>query len=162
MTDTDELLAEPAEKAPLPGPHDLVDITSPVDLPPPDGEEQHPLLWTSIVIAVATGFLLLFNASALRSWAFELEPGPQNARVVAVADGWYEKTEALHLDRPVATMSGWWDAIKALEFGSGEPAAPVANEPEAVATDEAAPGSDADEAEVAPARDDDQGPGFSL
>lgn len=119
------------------------DMTSPVDLPPPDGEEQHPLLWASVVIAVATGFLLLFNASALRGWAFGLEPGPQNERVVVIADGWYQKTEALYLDRPVAAMSGWWDAVKALEFGSA---------------DEAADGEDETDAET----DDPEGPGFSV
>lgn len=130
------------------------DMTSPVDLPPPDGEEQHPLLWTSTAIAVATIFLLLFNASALRSWAFELEPGPQNERVVAVADGWYQKTETFLLDRPVAAMSGWWDAVKALEFGSVEESGDAGGEadPEPAVTDESETGA---------AQDDPEGPGFA-
>lgn len=131
------------------------DMTSPVDLPPPEGEEQHPLLWASIVIAVATAFLMLFNASSIRSWAFELEPGPQNERVVAIADGWYQKTEALYLDRPVAAMSGWWDAVKALEFGSDEEAANAAVE---VEVDRAV----ADDSETNPNANDPEGPGFSL
>jgi hypothetical protein len=137
------------------------DMTSPVDLPPPEGEEQHPLLWTSIAIAVATGFLLLFNASALRGWAFDLEPNPQNERVVAVADGWYQRTEAFRLDEPVAAMSGWWNAVKALEFGSDEAAAPVADEPEAAAADAAGSDAGTDDAEETPAQDDSEGPGFS-
>ena len=131
------------------------DMTSPVDLPPPDEEEQHPLLWASIVIAVATGFLLLFNAGAIRGWAFELEPGPRNERVVAIADGWYQKTEALYLDRPVAAMSGWWDAVKALEFGSDEESS------NAGGAAEAEPAAAAD-SEASAVQDDPEGPGFSL
>ncbi|MGJ8537185.1 MAG: hypothetical protein ACSHW2_08525 [Parasphingopyxis sp.] len=129
------------------------DMTSPVDLPPPDGEESHPLLWASTAIAVATGFLLLFNASALRGWAFELEPSPQNERIVAAADSWYQKTEAFYLDRPVDAMSGWWLAIKALEFGS---------------TDEGAGGEAgvdpvaAEQGSARPATDGAEGPGFSV
>ncbi len=118
MTDTDKLLAEPAEKAPLTNPSGGAEMTSPVDLPEPEAEERNPLLWTSIAIAVASGVLLLFNADALRGWAFELEPGPQSERIVNITDGWYQQTERFYLDRPVATMSGWWDGIKAMEFGS--------------------------------------------
>ncbi|RED16535.1 hypothetical protein [Parasphingopyxis lamellibrachiae] len=129
------------------------DMTSPVDLPPPDGEEPHPLLWASTAIVVATGFLLLFNASALRGWAFELEPSSQNERVVAVADGWYQKTEILYLDRPVAAMSSWWLAVKALEFGSADEAADREIGPDPVAVEEGTSRS---------ATDDAEGPGFSL
>lgn len=155
MTKTDKLLAEPADQAPLPGPRGNADMTSPVDLPPPDEEEQHPLLWASIVISVTTGFLLLFNASALRSWAFELEPSPQNERVVAVAEGWYQQTETLYLDRPVAAMSDWWDGIKALEFGSGEGSANAGGAVEAN-PDPAIEGAES------PAEEETEGPGFSL
>lgn len=150
MTDTDKLLAEPAEKAPLPGPKAGMDMTSPVDLPAIEGEEGSGLLWASIAIAVATGFLLLFNASALRGWAFELEPGPWSERIVALADDWYQRTESLYLDRPVAAMSGWWDAIKALEFGSGEG-------PDDPAADGAADGAAAEPAAERPPE-----PGFSI
>ncbi|WP_299322792.1 hypothetical protein [Parasphingopyxis sp.] len=120
MTDTDKLLTEPADKAPLTNPSGGADMTSPVDLPESEEEERNPLLWTSIAIAVATGVLMLFNADALRGWAFELEPGPQSERIVAITDGWYRQTERFYLDRPVAAMSEWWDGIKAIEFGSDD------------------------------------------
>lgn len=129
------------------------DMTSPVDLPPPDGEESHPLLWASTAIAVATGFLLLFNASALRGWAFELEPSPQNERIVAAADSWYQKTEAFYLDRPVDAMSGWWLAIKALEFGSTDEGADRGNSADPATTENGS---------ASPADDEAEGPGFSL
>jgi hypothetical protein len=127
------------------------DMTSPVDLPLPDEEEQHPLLWASIAIAVATGFLLLFNASALRGWAFDLEPGTRSERVVSLTDGWYRHTESLYLDRSVAAMSGWWDAGKALEFGS---------DPDAASTDRSADA--ADDSEAGRTIDEPEGPGFSV
>ncbi|MEO1169575.1 MAG: hypothetical protein AAFW97_12775 [Pseudomonadota bacterium] len=126
MTDTDKLLAEPAEKAPLTNPSGGADMTSPVDLPPTEEEEQNALLWTSIAIAVATAVLLLFNADALRGWAFELEPGPQSEQIVEITDGWYRQTERVYLDRPVAAMSEWWEGIKAMEFGADEQGGDVA------------------------------------
>lgn len=153
MTNSDDLLAKPSEKAPLPGPRGNADMTSPVDLPPPDEEEPHPLLWASTAIAVATGFLLLFNASALRGWAFDLEPSPRNERIVAAADSWYGKTEALYLDRPVETMSGWWLAVKALEFGSADEDMGEETGPDPAVSEEGA---------SRPAADDADGPGFSL
>ena len=128
MSDTDTLLAEPADKAPLTNPSGGADMTSPVDLPPPLVKERNPLLWTSITIAVATGVLLLFNADALRGWAFELEPGPQSERIVEIADSWYRQTERFYLDRPVATMSAWWEGVKAVEFDSGRNDADMAGQ----------------------------------
>lgn len=142
MSDTDKLLAEPAEKAPLTNPSGGADMTSPVDLPTDEEDAQNALLWTSIAIAVATAVLLLFNAEALRGWAFELEPGPQSERIVEITDGWYRQTERFYLDRPVAVMSEWWDGIKAMEFGADEQAGDVA--------DSGAPESEAETGEEEP------------
>lgn len=154
MTDNDKLPTEPVELVPPSVMPSVGMMSSPVDLPPPEEEEQQPLLWTSIVIAVATGFLLLFNASAIRSWAFDLEPGPQSEQVVMLADDWYERTEIFYLDRPVVVMSGWWNAIKALEFGSDE----AAGETEDLIDDAASSGAN----EPAPAAEEPEGPGFSV
>ena len=119
MTDTDASPAKSAEKTLLSTVGSDANMTSPVDLPPMEGEDGGGLLWTSTVIAIATAILLLFNADALRGWAYDLEPGPESERVIAISDGWYRQTERFDLDRPVAVMSGWWEDIKALEFGSG-------------------------------------------
>ena len=154
MTDTDKLPTEPAETAPPSVMAGDGMMSSPVDLPPSDEEEQQPLLWTSIVIAVATGFLLLFNASAIRSWAFDLEPGPRSEQVVMLADGWYARTETFYLDRPVAVMSGWWNAIKALEFGSDEAVGETEDPIDDAASQEAS--------EPASAAEEPEGPGFSV
>ncbi len=144
MTDTDTSPATPAEKTLLTTVGSDANMTSPVDLPPLEGEDGGGLLWTSTVIAIATAILLLFNADALRGWAYDLEPGPESERVIAISDGWYRQTERFYLDRPVAVMSGWWDGIKALEFGSS--------------ADE---GSGEDVTEEAPAPRNSDSPGFS-
>lgn len=145
MTDTDALPATPAKRVSLNTVTSDADMTSPVDLPPLEGEDGGGLLWTSTAIAMATAVLLLFNADALRGWAYDLEPGPESERVIAISDGWYRQTERFYLDRPVAVMSGWWEGIKALEFGSD--------------ADEAESDEDPAEAEAAPRNSD--SPGFS-
>jgi hypothetical protein len=135
MTDTGK------QPSALPG----ADMTSPVDLPPAEGEEPHPLLWASVAILVAAAFLFLFNATALRGWAYQLEPGPVSERVVTVSGGWYDQTGRFGLNRPVEAMSGWWEALKDVEFGGGEAGA----------------AEEAPAAETAPA-DEEPRPGFSV
>ena len=57
-----------------PNPFGLAYSLSPVDLPEPLLPEPHPLKWVSTVIATAALILLLFNAHALRGWAYQLPP----------------------------------------------------------------------------------------
>lgn len=120
MTDTDQPAALPH-----------ADFSSPVDLPPAEGEEPRPLLWAFIAIGVAAAFLALFNATALRGWAYQLEPGPVSERVVNAAESWYAQTEVLYLNRPVEAMSGWWEALKGVEFGGGGDSAADREPPQA-------------------------------
>ncbi len=121
MTDSNRLLAEDPGKAPLPGPRGGSDFASPVDLPAVEGEEESALGWASGVIAIAALFLLVFNAGALRDWTYDLEPGPVGQRAVGAAESWFGVTEAVGADRPVAVMHGWWEELKALEFGGDAP-----------------------------------------
>jgi hypothetical protein len=104
------------KEAPLPGPTGLEDTLSPVDLPPPDAPLPNPLRWTSEAIAAATLFLALFNAHAMRGWAYDLPPGAATERVIGAAEGWYAATAALGLNRPVETMRGWWQSAKERRF----------------------------------------------
>ncbi len=106
-----------AEPAPLPGPTGLAQTLSPVDLPEPAMPLPHPLRWTSQVIAVAALFLLLFNAHALRGWSYQLPPNDYSARVVTLAEGWYDFVGKAGFNRPVEAMHARWQAARDARFG---------------------------------------------
>jgi hypothetical protein len=143
--ETDTARAEVAQtepaKAPLPDPSGLAHSLSPIDLPEPAEPLPRPIGWTVTVIAVAGLVLALFNAAAIRGWAYELKPTAINQRIVTAAEGWYDATAAFALHRPVEIMRGWWQSAQAARFaGEGE-------------TAETQPGPDADAPEPAePAR----------
>lgn len=111
---------EPA-RAPLPDPSGLAHSLSPVDLPEPAEPLPRALAWTVKVIAAAAIFLALFNAEAIRGWAYELRPTPFNQRIVGVTEGWYDATATIGLNRPVEVMRGWWRSAQARRFaGAGD------------------------------------------
>ena len=110
-----------AVRAPLPGPSGLEDTLSPVDLPPSDPPLPDPLRWTTIVIAVATLFLALFNAHALRGWAYALDSNALTERVVEGAERWYDATASIGLNRPVETMRAEWGRVKEARFTAETP-----------------------------------------
>ena len=101
---------------PLPDPSGLEDTLSPIDLPGEAGEGKG-LRWTTIVVVAATLTLMPLNATALRGWAYELEPTPLNAWIVSLAEGWYDLMSSFGATAPVETMHGWWQGLQALEFG---------------------------------------------
>jgi hypothetical protein len=107
-------------RAPLPGPCGLAETLSPVDLPEPAVPLPHPLRWTTTVIAVATLFLLLFNAHALRGWSYQLSPNDETARVVTVAESWYDAAGKAGLNFPVETMHGWYQSARDARFGANK------------------------------------------
>jgi hypothetical protein len=107
-----------AVRAPLPGPSGLEDTLSPVDLPPSDAPLPDPLSWTTTVIAVATLFLTLFNAHALRSWAYALDSNAVSERIVEASERWYAATGSVGLNGPVETMRAEWQKVKDARFGS--------------------------------------------
>ena len=121
-TAAEEIRRTEPERAPLPDPTGLAHTLSPVDLPPPAEPLPHGLRWTSVAIAVATLFLALFNAHTLRSWSYQLPPNEQSARVVRLAETWYDLADAAGLNRPVEAMHGWWQAVRDARFGA--PVAP--------------------------------------
>ena len=113
---------EPA-KGPLPDPSGLAHSLSPVDLPEPSDQLPRPLGWTVAVIAAASLVLALFNAGAIRGWAYELKPTAYNQRIVTIAEGWYDLTASVGLNRPVEVMRGWWQSAKSARFSAGGGAA---------------------------------------
>jgi hypothetical protein len=120
---------EPA-RAPLPDPTGPSHAFSPVDLPEPDQPLQRPLAWTFTVIATAGLFLALFNAEAIRGWSYELKPTPTSQQVVGAAETWFDVTAAAGLEKPVATMRGWWKDVQAARFGGQDGEGSDAETPE--------------------------------
>jgi len=96
----------------------MTEPLSPVDLPEPETPLPHGLRWATTAIAVATLVLALTNAHAIRGWAYQLTPNETSARVVTVAEGWYDVVDRIGLNAPFETMHGWWESARA----SGAPA----------------------------------------
>ena len=110
----------PIDTAPLADPLGLARSLSPVDLPVPPAPLPHPLRWTSEAIATATLFLLLFNAHALRGWSYQLTPNDMSARVVTMAESWYDLAGRAGLNRPVEAMHARWQSAREARFAPGE------------------------------------------
>ena len=123
-TATEEIDKYPVEREPPPDALGLTHTSSPVDLPEPAVPLPHDgLKWTTTVIAVATIFLLVFNAHALRGWAYELSPTDTTARVVSASESWYDLTTRAYLNRPVEALHHWWRGNMNLRFPGQDPAA---------------------------------------
>ena len=93
---------------------------SPVDLPEPE-TGRHPLVWTSIVIAVASLFLFFTNAATIHDWAIEQTPSPAQARLLALTERWVEITGELGLGTPRARAHALWKEAQAARFGDEAP-----------------------------------------
>lgn len=89
---------------------------SPVDLPGPTLVGGRPLAWASMVIAIATLFLLLTNAVSLDDWANDLTPSPAQARLAEVTGWWRGVTDQIGLGAPRAALHDRWKAAEAARF----------------------------------------------
>ncbi|HTU11008.1 MAG TPA: hypothetical protein VMG08_08940 [Allosphingosinicella sp.] len=124
-TAREEIEAVPVEAQPLPDALGLTHTSSPVDLPEPAIPLPHDgLKWTTTVMAVTALFLLVFNATALRGWAYELTPTDTSAKVVSASEGWYDLTAGIGLNKPVDALHHWWRGNMNLRFPGQEAAAP--------------------------------------
>jgi len=112
-------VAPPAPPAPEPEIR-LGDTLSPVDLPASPVPLPHGLKWAATAIAWATLVLFLLNAHALRDWAYRLPPSDASARIVTLAEGWYDTIDRVGFNRPVEAMHGWWQAVKDARFREGD------------------------------------------
>lgn len=125
MTASEEIDKVPVESAPLPDALGLTHTSSPVDLPEPAVPLPHDgLRWATTVIAIASVFLLVFNAGSLRGWAYELTPTDTNAKVVSATETWYGLTASVGLNRPVDALHHWWRGNMNLRFPGQEEAPP--------------------------------------
>ena len=120
----EEIANYPVEREPLPDSLGLTHTSSPVDLPEPAVPLPHDgLKWTTTVILVASAFLLIFNAHALRAWAYELSPTDTTARVVSATESWYDLTSKTYVNRPVEALHHWWRGMMNLRFPGQDAAA---------------------------------------
>ena len=99
-----------------PDPSGLAHSQSPVDLPEPATPLDHPLRWTTTVLAVATLSLALLNAHAIRGWAYQLPEGAASERAVSVAEAWHGLADRAGLNAPGAAMRGQWQGARARRF----------------------------------------------
>ena len=111
------------ETEPQPRPKMREDMASPVDLPG-DKMEASPFGWTGRIIATATLFLFLFNASALNGWAAELPPSALTARIVAATSAWESLTDTIGFGAPRAWLHARWKKAEAARLGGAEGAPP--------------------------------------
>ena len=120
----EEIANYPVEREPLPDALGLTHTSSPVDLPEPAVPLPHDgLKWTTTVLVVASAFLLIFNAHALRAWAYELSPTDTTAKVVGASETWYDWTSRAWLNRPVEGLHHWWRGMMNLRFPGQDAAA---------------------------------------
>lgn len=94
----------------------LADALSPVDLPEPGKPLPNGLAWTSKAIAIATLFLAVANAHAIRSWAYQLPPTDYSAPVVTAAERWFDAMGGVGLNRPVEAVHAAWERLRASAF----------------------------------------------
>jgi hypothetical protein len=97
------------------------EFDSPVDIPR-EGPGRRPLGWATRTIFVASLFLLITNAVALRGWIDEQPVSPLQARLAGWAAEWAEATSALGLGSPRAEVHRLWKEGEAARFESERPA----------------------------------------
>jgi hypothetical protein len=92
--------------SPIPAPDDPNDAIA----------QARALRWTSTVIATATIFLFVFNATALKNWAASLTPNDVTLVAANLAAGWEASTARIGLTAPRAVVHDAWAAGRALAF----------------------------------------------
>jgi hypothetical protein len=97
------------------------EFDSPVDLPK-DGAPKRALGWMTVTIFVASLFLLVTNAFALKGWIDEQPAGPLQARLASWAGDWEVATDALGLGVPRAQVHRLWKESEAARFTREPPA----------------------------------------
>jgi hypothetical protein len=89
--------------SPIPAPADPTDRLA----------ARRALAWTSTAIAVATAFLVVFNAQSMRSWASSRKPTEVTAQIIAVTSAWEAETGKFGLSGPRDWMHQAWGQLRA-------------------------------------------------
>jgi hypothetical protein len=96
---------------------------SPIPELPDDADpavQARAVRWAATVIAVAALFLLVFNATAIRSWAASLKPSEASAQFAVLAGQWEDATARFGLTQPRAVVHDLWAKQRALTW-NGSP-----------------------------------------
>lgn len=91
------------------------EFESPIDLPR-DEQGKRPLGWATLAIFVASLFLLVTNAFALKGWVDEQPASPLQERLAYWAGEWEDATGALGLGTPRAEIHKLWKKAEAARF----------------------------------------------
>ena len=84
--------------------------------------KDHPLLWTSGVMAIAVILLLAFNAESPRSWTAQLSPNAASQAARSAAQAWSDETVRLGLAAPRSILRGLWEKAQAVTWPADAPA----------------------------------------
>ena len=93
------------------------ELASPVDLPGEPIEGAHPLVWTTLTIAVAALVLLVANAGTLSAWVDEKPVSEVQQRASAVAGAWKAAMDDIGITAPRAALHRGWKRLQAARFG---------------------------------------------
>ena len=72
--------------------------------------------WTSVVMATAALFLLVFNAPALKNWSASLKPNDATVAAAGAAARWEEIVAGVGLTTPRAVVHDAWAKGRSLAF----------------------------------------------
>ena len=98
--------------------HELI---SPVDLGEKPIHGKHPLVWTTVTIAVAALLLLCANAGTLVAWVDEKPITETQQQASAVAGDWKATMDAFGITAPRDWLHGVWQQMQAARFGDEAP-----------------------------------------
>ncbi|MGN5374530.1 hypothetical protein [Sphingomonas hankookensis] len=100
---------------------EIAEVGSPVLVPADPVDTVAPWRWMTMVIAVATLFLGVFNAHAIAAWFDELPPSRHTEPLRAPIATWAVTTARLGLDAPRAVVRTQWEKAQAARFGTERP-----------------------------------------
>jgi hypothetical protein len=97
-------------ESPIPTPDDPDDLVA----------RGRAVRYAATVIAVASLFLLFFNATALRNWSASLTPTNVNVQMATIAGDWRDALAKFGLDTPRAAVHDAWAKARGLTFGHAD------------------------------------------
>lgn len=93
----------------------------PTALPDQGDDGQATLKWTSMIVALATLGLALFNPAAISGWVDDLPPGPTNVRLAAIGEGWAATIDRIGLGMGHAKLHAAWKAAEHTDWKGRQP-----------------------------------------
>ncbi|ATE63734.1 hypothetical protein [Rhizorhabdus dicambivorans] len=92
------------------------ELASPVDLPAEPIEDGDPLLWTTLIIAVAALVLLVANAGTLAAWVDEKPVSEAQQQASQAAADWKAAMDDAGATAPRDWLHARWKELQAMRF----------------------------------------------